>query len=97
MFDEAVRRNHARGSLEWLLSVDSTIVRAHQHAAGAPRAPGTGKELDVASSRFTKDYYVQRLVQRPMPHTGLVESCLASRSALPALAEYQLGVCAVSG
>lgn len=42
MFDEAVRRNHARGSLEWLLSVDSTIVRAHQHAAGAPRAPGTG-------------------------------------------------------
>ncbi len=24
------------GRLDWLLSVDSTIVRAHQHAAGAP-------------------------------------------------------------
>lgn len=51
----------------------------------------------MASSRFTKGYYVQRLVQRPMPHTGLVGSCLASCSALPALAEYQLDVCAVSG
>jgi transposase len=27
----------ARGDLEWLVSVDSTIVRAHQHAAGARR------------------------------------------------------------
>ena len=27
----------AQGELEWLVSVDSTIVRAHQHAAGARR------------------------------------------------------------
>lgn len=25
----------AAGDIEWLVSVDSTIVRAHQHAAGA--------------------------------------------------------------
>ena len=25
----------ARGELDWLVSVDSTVVRAHQHAAGA--------------------------------------------------------------
>ena len=28
---------HAAGELEWVVSVDSTIARAHQHAAGAPR------------------------------------------------------------
>ena len=27
----------AAGDLEWVVSVDSTIARAHQHAAGAPR------------------------------------------------------------
>jgi transposase len=27
---------HAEGELEWVVSVDSTIARAHQHAAGAP-------------------------------------------------------------
>lgn len=29
---------HAAGELEWVVSVDSTIARAHQHAAGARRA-----------------------------------------------------------
>ncbi len=28
----------ASGDLEWVVSVDSTIARAHQSAAGAPRA-----------------------------------------------------------
>ena len=28
----------AAGDLDWLASVDSTVVRAHQHAAGARRA-----------------------------------------------------------
>jgi transposase len=30
----------AVGDLDWLVAVDSTIVRAHQHAAGARRDPG---------------------------------------------------------
>ena len=29
----------AAGELDWLVSVDSTVVRAHQHAAGARRRP----------------------------------------------------------
>lgn len=29
----------ARGRVDWDISVDSTTVRAHQHAAGAPRTP----------------------------------------------------------
>jgi transposase len=32
----------AAGDIDWLVSVDSTIVRAHQHAAGA-RKGGRGK------------------------------------------------------
>lgn len=30
----------AGGQLDWLVAIDSTIVRAHQHAAGARRTPG---------------------------------------------------------
>jgi transposase len=31
------------GELDWLVSVDSTIVRAHQHAAGARREDHQGE------------------------------------------------------
>src|SRR3954453_5664770 len=30
------------GLIDWALSVDSTVVRAHQHAANLPRAPVMG-------------------------------------------------------
>jgi len=32
---EAIVKDDAVGEVEWILSIDSTIVRAHQHAAGA--------------------------------------------------------------
>jgi transposase len=35
ILDEAVVKNHAVGEVEWVLSVDSAVVRAHQH-----RGPG---------------------------------------------------------
>ncbi|GAA3353023.1 hypothetical protein GCM10017744_004520 [Streptomyces antimycoticus] len=44
MLRAAQARADAAGDIEWLVSVDSTIVRAHQHAAGARKggfAPGT--------------------------------------------------------
>lgn len=35
------------GELDWVSSVDSTVVRAHQHAAGARRpAPDTGGGIE---------------------------------------------------
>jgi transposase len=40
----------ARGDLEWLVSVDSTIVRAHQHAAGARREDQGGLAQDTGGS-----------------------------------------------
>jgi transposase len=47
---------HAVGELEWTVSVDSTIARAHQHAAGARRssvtepAPDTGGRIELQES-----------------------------------------------
>jgi transposase len=42
MLQTAQAQADAAGAIDWLVSVDSTIVRAHQHAAGArkrgPRA-----------------------------------------------------------
>ncbi|GAA1287855.1 hypothetical protein GCM10009579_58870 [Streptomyces javensis] len=35
MLRAAQAKADAAGDIEWLVSVDSTIVRAHQHAAGA--------------------------------------------------------------
>jgi transposase len=34
--DQSAQAGHA---VEWSVGVDSTVVRAHQHAAGAPHAP----------------------------------------------------------
>lgn len=34
----------AAGEIDWLVAIDSTIVRAHQHAAGARRTPGGSPE-----------------------------------------------------
>jgi transposase len=39
----------AAGELDWLVSVDSTVVRAHQHAAGARRAADTLPALAAAA------------------------------------------------
>lgn len=35
ILDEAIVKDDAIGEIEWIISVDSTVVRAHQHAAGA--------------------------------------------------------------
>ena len=35
----AQTKSDAVGEVEWLVSVDSTIARVHQHAAGARRKP----------------------------------------------------------
>lgn len=40
---------HAAGQLDWVVSVDSTIARAHQHAAGARRTV-TGGPIELQGS-----------------------------------------------
>jgi transposase len=44
---------HAAAELEWLVSVDSTVARAHQHAAGARASAvstGTGGSSELQDS-----------------------------------------------
>lgn len=37
----------AAGDIDWLVSVDSTIVRAHQHAAGARKGGSAAPASDA--------------------------------------------------
>ena len=39
LLSQAQTKSDAVGEVEWLVSVDSTVSRAHQHAAGARRGP----------------------------------------------------------
>jgi transposase len=47
ILDEVIVKDDSVGQIEWIVSVDSTVVRAHQHAAGARKkgdaAPGGSK------------------------------------------------------
>uniref|UniRef100_UPI003BAC58E9 IS5 family transposase n=1 Tax=Streptomyces sp. NBC_01001 TaxID=2903713 RepID=UPI003BAC58E9 len=43
----------AAGEIDWDISVDSTIVRAHQHAAGAPHRPAASTRLKGGRSSRT--------------------------------------------
>jgi transposase len=50
-FDRMLRAAQAKadaaGDIEWLVSVDSTVVRAHQHAAGARKGGSATRPLAV--------------------------------------------------
>ncbi|GHF00338.1 hypothetical protein GCM10017786_36450 [Amycolatopsis deserti] len=35
ILDEVIVKDDAVGDVDWVISVDSSVVRAHQHAAGA--------------------------------------------------------------
>lgn len=57
ILDEVIVKDDAVGDVEWVISVDSSVVRAHQHAAGARkrgaarlpsrRSRSTAKDSDV--------------------------------------------------
>ncbi|MFB4197068.1 IS5 family transposase [Streptomyces carpaticus] len=58
-FDRMLRAAQARadaaGDIEWLVSVDSTVVRAHQHAAGARKGgsdPALGRSRGGLTSKI---------------------------------------------
>ena len=42
VLDEVIVKDDAVGRVEWVFSVDSSAVRAHQHAAGARKKGGPG-------------------------------------------------------
>jgi hypothetical protein len=54
MLKGAQARADAAGDIDWLVSVDSSIVRAHQHAAGA-RRDGQAQKEPPGGSRVEPD------------------------------------------
>jgi hypothetical protein len=44
---EVIVRDDAVGEVEWVISVDSSVVRAHQHAAGARKRGGCTATVDA--------------------------------------------------
>lgn len=53
MLQAAQANTDAAGEIEWLVSVDSTVVRAHQHAAGAGRtSPALGRSRGGLTSKM---------------------------------------------
>ncbi len=55
ILDHAIVKDDAVGSVEWVISVDSSHVRAHQHAAGARKKgavpPPGSNDLPSAGKR----------------------------------------------
>lgn len=45
----------AEGDIDWNINLDSTVVRAHQHAAGAPKTPAPA--LPTSSKGGHKDRF----------------------------------------
>jgi len=39
LLSDVQTKSDAVGEVEWVVSVDSTVARAHQHASGARRRP----------------------------------------------------------
>jgi hypothetical protein len=51
ILDEVIVNDDAVSGLEWVISVDSSVVRAHQHAAGARKKGAAPKKLEPSPSR----------------------------------------------
>jgi len=47
---DGLRRGCDTGQQEWRVGIDSTVIRAHQHAAGAPHRPPSDVPEEVLAS-----------------------------------------------
>jgi transposase len=54
ILDEVIVKDDSVGAVEWIISVDSTVVRAHQHAAGARKKGGLEPGGSKTSSSMAK-------------------------------------------
>jgi transposase len=60
----------AVGDIDWMISVDSTINRAHQHATNATRAEQLAGDTYAARRARSTARVVDRVVDRAGAHTG---------------------------
>ncbi|WP_436319328.1 IS5 family transposase [Streptomyces nigra] len=94
MLRAAQARTDAAGDIEWLVSVDSTIVRAHQHAAGA-RKEGSGRGLGRSRGGLTSKIHLAcDAVGRPLAFTvtgGNTNDCTQFAAVMQAIRVPRLG------
>ncbi|MFJ1969227.1 IS5 family transposase [Streptomyces sp. NPDC087903] len=85
----------AAGDIDWLVSVDSTIVRAHQHAAGARkgglRSPGLGRSRGGLTSKI---HLARDSIGRPLAFTltgGNTNDCTQFTAVMEAIRVPRIG------
>jgi transposase len=69
---DAQTKNDAVGEVEWEVSVDDTVIRAHQHAAGARRKPSGHRTKKGAAKPRRRGFGTQ---QRRVFHQALHLAC----------------------
>lgn len=47
ILDKVILKDDAVGEVEWIISVDSSVIRAHQHAAGARKKRGCSHQVEA--------------------------------------------------
>lgn len=55
---------------EWAVAIDSTVVRAHQHAAGARHAPPRDVPAEALAPLLPEPAATSSAVAQPAGHTG---------------------------
>nr|WP_257017377.1 IS5 family transposase [Streptomyces sp. Ag82_O1-15] len=95
MLRAAQARADAVGDIDWLVSVDSTIVRAHQHAAGAKkrglRSPGLGRSRGGLTSKI---HLACDSIGRPLAFTltgGNTNDCTQFTAVMEAIRVPRIG------
>ncbi|WP_240796607.1 IS5 family transposase [Streptomyces sp. RFCAC02] len=95
MLRAAQARADAAGDIDWLVSVDSTVVRAHQHAAGARkgglRDPALGRSRGGLTSKI---HLACDAVGRPLAFTvtgGNTNDCTQFTTVMEAIRVPRLG------
>ncbi|WP_374116253.1 IS5 family transposase [Streptomyces sp. CoH27] len=95
MLKAAQAQADAVGDVDWLVSVDSTIVRAHQHAAGARkgglRSPGLGRSRGGLTSKI---HFACDAFGRPLAFTvtgGNTNDCTQFTAVMEAIRVPRIG------
>ncbi|MFI1202685.1 IS5 family transposase [Streptomyces sp. NPDC020883] len=96
MLREAQARADAAGEIDWLVSVDSTVVRAHQHAAGARkgglREPALGRSRGGLTSKI---HLACDALGRPLAFTvtsGNTNDCTQLTAVMEAIRVSRVGL-----
>ncbi|WP_239770728.1 IS5 family transposase [Streptomyces sp. CL12-4] len=95
MLRAAQARADAAGDIDWLVSVDSTIVRAHQHAAGARKGGLRGPALGRSRGGLTSKIHLAcDAVGRPLAFTvtgGNTNDCTQFTAVMDGIRVPRLG------